>query len=77
MVFYVSSCFLPFSITLDSRINLEPDSKREKTSFLHFIDLSKRCSALDTTLNDLKTNACQRQNDGGAIAENLRLLGCF
>ena len=68
---------MPFLITLDSRINLEPDSKHEKTSFLHFIDLSKRCSFLDTTLNDLKINACQRQNDGGAIAENLRLFVCF
>ena len=56
-MFNIWSRILPFLIMLDSRINLEPDSKREKTLFLLFIDFSKRCLALDMTLNDLKINA--------------------
>ena len=59
-MFNIWSRILPFSIMLDSRINLEPDSKREKTLFLLFIDFSKRCLALDMTLNDLKINASPR-----------------
>ena len=62
---------------LDSRVNLEPDSKREKTFFLLFIDFSKLCSALHMTLIDLKINESPRQNAGYAIAENLTLFGWF
>ena len=59
-MFNIWSRILPFLVMLDSRINLEPDSKREKTLFLLFIDFSKRCLALDMTLNDLKINASPR-----------------
>ena len=59
-MFNIWSRVLLFLVMLDSRINLEPDSKREKTLFLLFIDFSKRCLALDMTLNDLKINASPR-----------------